>query len=100
MSPVTKDGMTWLSPAGANSISAPERLKLGQTGEPAAVGFPVRANVVTSATSWFCRTCWSASRAGLTGLRYHAPTWDAPAGAGISGDPVKAYGGMSLSVIR
>jgi hypothetical protein len=34
MAAIADDGMTWLSPAGASSISAPERLKLGQTGEP------------------------------------------------------------------
>src|SRR5580700_980166 len=91
-------GIIWLSPAGASSISAPDRLKDSQTGLPVAVGLPVRAKVVTSATSWSCSACWFASSAGVTGLRYQAPTCDAPAGEDT--DPVAAYGGMSLSVIR
>jgi hypothetical protein len=51
MAPIWEMGMTWLSPAGASSISAFEWLNSGQTGAPWVVGLPVRAKVVTYATS-------------------------------------------------
>src|ERR1700743_2258009 len=85
-----------VSPAGCNesSVGLFCGSKRGHGGAPLGVGFPVAANVVTYATSWFWSTCWLASRAGVTGFRNHAPTCDAPGAI-----PPTVYGGKSLSSI-
>src|SRR5215469_6442173 len=88
--------MAALSPAGASTISEPERPNSGQDGVPFAFGSPVAAKWVTEATSSSCSACWLASSAGVTGFRYQAPICEAP--CAVPAAPER-YGGMSLASI-